>query len=122
LTFTPNTDFNGNVSFTWNGYDGTAYADTNAQVSLTVEAIANPEPSPEPSPQRVNPEINPQPSLDNDLFPIPSDRIPQFTNLNIPLSSNNTSNNNTTDSTALPEPPAIPPEPTTDLKNIPSPS
>jgi Ca2+-binding RTX toxin-like protein len=39
LTFTPNADFNGSDSFTWNGFDGTAYAATNSTVNLTINSV-----------------------------------------------------------------------------------
>ncbi|WP_373276150.1 putative Ig domain-containing protein [Microcystis aeruginosa] len=39
LTFTPNTNFNGNVSFSWNGFDGTVYADNSATVNITVNPV-----------------------------------------------------------------------------------
>jgi large repetitive protein len=39
LTFTPNSNFNGNVSFGWNGSDGTTYAVTGANVNLTITAV-----------------------------------------------------------------------------------
>ncbi|MCZ8226657.1 MAG: Ig-like domain-containing protein, partial [Microcystis sp. LE19-84.1B] len=39
LTFTPNTNFNGNVSFSWNGFDGTVYADNAATVNITVNPV-----------------------------------------------------------------------------------
>jgi hypothetical protein len=39
LTFTPNTDFNGNTSFTWNGYDGQKYAVSDAEVNLNIVSI-----------------------------------------------------------------------------------
>ena len=39
LTFVPFPDFNGEVAFAWNGYDGTAYAADDATVAITVEAV-----------------------------------------------------------------------------------
>ncbi|WP_262487580.1 tandem-95 repeat protein [Chitinophaga rupis] len=36
ITYTPDADFNGSDSFTWNGSDGTAYAATSAAVNITV--------------------------------------------------------------------------------------
>ena len=39
LTFEPNANFNGATSFTWNGSDGTAYADNPATVALSLEAV-----------------------------------------------------------------------------------
>ncbi|MBW4680306.1 MAG: tandem-95 repeat protein [Microcoleus vaginatus WJT46-NPBG5] len=39
LTFTPNANFNGNVSFDWNGFDGIAYATTNATVNLNITPV-----------------------------------------------------------------------------------
>ena len=39
LTFTPAANFNGTVSFGWNGSDGTDYASTNANVNLTFAAV-----------------------------------------------------------------------------------
>ena len=39
LTFTPDADFNGSTSFTWNGSDGQVYADADATVNLTVNAV-----------------------------------------------------------------------------------
>jgi large repetitive protein len=39
LTFTPNADFNGSVSFAWNGFDGTVYAVTPAAVNMTVNPV-----------------------------------------------------------------------------------
>ncbi|MCT7989543.1 DUF4347 domain-containing protein [Laspinema olomoucense] len=45
LSFVPNNNFNGPVSFTWNGFDGTDYAKTPSTVNLTINApptLANP--------------------------------------------------------------------------------
>ncbi|MBD2461517.1 tandem-95 repeat protein [Oscillatoria sp. FACHB-1407] len=42
LTFTPNTNFGGTISFGWNGSDGTLYAATAATVNITVNAIDDP--------------------------------------------------------------------------------
>jgi Ca2+-binding RTX toxin-like protein len=39
LTFEPDTDFNGNISFSWNGFDGTSYATNPAQVNLTINSV-----------------------------------------------------------------------------------
>ncbi|WP_404786142.1 cadherin-like domain-containing protein [Altericista sp. CCNU0014] len=39
LTFTPNPNFNGTVSFNWNGFDGTTYAETAATVNLTILSV-----------------------------------------------------------------------------------
>ena len=39
LTFTPDANFNGTTSFSWNGFDGSVYADTNATVNLTVRSV-----------------------------------------------------------------------------------
>jgi Ca2+-binding RTX toxin-like protein len=39
LTFTPTANFNGTVSFGWNGSDGTVYAVTGGSVNLTVNAV-----------------------------------------------------------------------------------
>ncbi|NCQ97002.1 MAG: hypothetical protein GPJ13_17845, partial [Microcystis aeruginosa W11-06] len=39
LTFTPNTNFNGNITFNWNGYDGTVYAVNPATVNITVNSV-----------------------------------------------------------------------------------
>lgn len=36
LTFTPDSDWNGMTSFTWNGSDGTAYAALDASVNITI--------------------------------------------------------------------------------------
>ena len=41
LTLVPAADFTGEISFTWNGFDGTAYADTPATVTLTVDPADN---------------------------------------------------------------------------------
>ena len=41
LTFVPATDFNGEVSFAWNGSDGTSYADENAAVTITLAPVAD---------------------------------------------------------------------------------
>ena len=37
LTFVPAPDFNGEVSFAWNGFDGTSYAADDATVNITLE-------------------------------------------------------------------------------------
>ena len=42
LTFTPDVNFNGNTSFTWNGFDGKIYADTDATVNLNIGLINAP--------------------------------------------------------------------------------
>lgn len=42
LTFVPNTNWNGNTSFSWNGYDGTVYATSSANVNITVNAVNDP--------------------------------------------------------------------------------
>ncbi|HEY9691428.1 MAG TPA: FG-GAP-like repeat-containing protein [Oculatellaceae cyanobacterium] len=39
LSFIPKTNYNGTDSFTWNGYDGTTYANTGAAVNLSVAAV-----------------------------------------------------------------------------------
>jgi hypothetical protein len=39
LTFTPHTDFNGAVSFGWNGFDGSGYATNNTSVNLTINPV-----------------------------------------------------------------------------------
>jgi hypothetical protein len=39
LTFTPDPNFNGNVSFGWNGFDGTSYSNTPALVTLAIASI-----------------------------------------------------------------------------------
>jgi gliding motility-associated-like protein len=39
LTFVPNTDWNGNTSFSWNGFDGIVYAASDANVNITVNAV-----------------------------------------------------------------------------------
>ncbi|MBD1939041.1 putative Ig domain-containing protein [Microcoleus sp. FACHB-68] len=39
LSFSPSANFNGNISFNWNGFDGTAYAAADATVNLTVSAV-----------------------------------------------------------------------------------
>ncbi|GBF78819.1 S8 family serine peptidase [Aphanothece sacrum] len=39
LTFVPNTNFNGNISFNWNGFEGTVYATNFATVNITVNAV-----------------------------------------------------------------------------------
>ncbi|MEQ9439569.1 MAG: tandem-95 repeat protein, partial [Cyclobacteriaceae bacterium] len=41
LTFEPNANFNGTDAFSWNGFDGTAYATDPAAVTLTVGAVAD---------------------------------------------------------------------------------
>ena len=47
LTFVPAADFTGEISFTWNGSDGTAYADNPATVSLTINPADNTAPTAE---------------------------------------------------------------------------
>ena len=47
LRFVPAADFTGEISFTWNGYDGTAYADNPATVSLTINPADNTAPTAE---------------------------------------------------------------------------
>ncbi|MEQ9426496.1 MAG: Ig-like domain-containing protein [Cyclobacteriaceae bacterium] len=44
LTFLPSSDFNGSATFDWNGNDGTAYANSDATVTITIDAV-NDEPS-----------------------------------------------------------------------------
>jgi gliding motility-associated-like protein len=39
LTFMPDPNWNGNTSFGWNGFDGTVYALTSANVNITVNAV-----------------------------------------------------------------------------------
>jgi uncharacterized repeat protein (TIGR01451 family)/gliding motility-associated-like protein len=39
LTFVPNANWNGSTSFGWNGFDGTVWADSNASVNITVNAV-----------------------------------------------------------------------------------
>jgi large repetitive protein len=39
LTFVPDTDWNGDTSFSWNGSDGTAYAAIAANVDITIAAV-----------------------------------------------------------------------------------
>jgi RHS repeat-associated protein len=39
LSFTPNPNFNGNLSFAWNGFDGTAYANTAETVNLAIAPV-----------------------------------------------------------------------------------
>jgi len=39
LTFAPNANFNGNTTFSWNGFDGTVYALNTANVNITVAAV-----------------------------------------------------------------------------------
>ena len=39
ITFVPALNFNGNVSFKWNGSDGTAYATTDEDVNITINAV-----------------------------------------------------------------------------------
>jgi gliding motility-associated-like protein len=41
LAFIPNTGYNGNASFTWNGEDGSLYAASNADVNVSISAIPN---------------------------------------------------------------------------------
>ncbi|MCT7967693.1 DUF4347 domain-containing protein, partial [Laspinema sp. D1] len=42
LSFVPNENFNGPVSFTWNGFDGTDYATTESTVNLNLNANTPP--------------------------------------------------------------------------------
>jgi myo-inositol-hexaphosphate 3-phosphohydrolase len=39
LVFTPTANFNGNTNFSWNGFDGTVYATTDATVNIAVGAV-----------------------------------------------------------------------------------
>ncbi|MBE9242639.1 beta strand repeat-containing protein [Synechocystis salina] len=39
LTFVPNANFNGNTSFSWNGFDGTNYANAAATVAIAITAV-----------------------------------------------------------------------------------
>ncbi|BDA70158.1 hypothetical protein CAL7716_043240 [Calothrix sp. PCC 7716] len=39
LTFTPNPNFNGSVSFSWNGFDGSRYSIGNAPVSISISPV-----------------------------------------------------------------------------------
>ncbi len=39
LTLVPDANWNGNTSFGWNGFDGTVYANTGANVNITVNAV-----------------------------------------------------------------------------------
>lgn len=39
LTYTPEADWNGTITFRWNGYDGTAYALTEAVVTVIVNSV-----------------------------------------------------------------------------------
>jgi uncharacterized delta-60 repeat protein len=39
LTFTPNANYNGSLSFGWNGFDGTTYAVTAGSVNVTINGI-----------------------------------------------------------------------------------
>ncbi|RZK75305.1 MAG: tandem-95 repeat protein, partial [Pedobacter sp.] len=39
ITFTPATNWNGTTSFQWNGFDGTSYATTPANVNITITAV-----------------------------------------------------------------------------------
>ncbi|NCS04918.1 MAG: hypothetical protein GPJ06_24160, partial [Microcystis aeruginosa G13-11] len=39
LTFSPNTNFNGNITFSWNGFDGSVYADNAATANITVNPV-----------------------------------------------------------------------------------
>jgi Ca2+-binding RTX toxin-like protein len=41
LTFTPNANFNGSVSFGWNGFDGSIYAATGAIANITISSPTN---------------------------------------------------------------------------------
>jgi len=102
LTFTPNADFNGNVSFTWNGSDGKTYAVAAAKVDLIISNVDEPPVD--------------EPPVNSGLFTVSPSQVLPFTGLSsiLPSESSNNSQNNTT----LPEPSAIPPEPTIDLVNI----
>jgi RHS repeat-associated protein len=42
LTFTPTLNFNGTISFSWNGFDGTTYAALPALVNLMITAVNDP--------------------------------------------------------------------------------
>jgi gliding motility-associated-like protein len=42
LVFVPHANWNGNTSFGWNGFDGTSYAASNANVNITVNAVNDP--------------------------------------------------------------------------------
>lgn len=39
ITFEPNANFNGSVSFKWNGFDGTTYADLDGNVNITIVPV-----------------------------------------------------------------------------------
>jgi Ca2+-binding RTX toxin-like protein len=39
LAFEPSSNFNGNITFNWNGFDGTTYAANPAQVNLTINPV-----------------------------------------------------------------------------------
>ncbi len=39
FTFTPVANFNGNTSLTWNGFDGTTYANSDAAININVAAV-----------------------------------------------------------------------------------
>ncbi|MDQ8003742.1 MAG: Ig-like domain-containing protein [Pedobacter sp.] len=39
ITFVPNANWNGSTSFRWNGFDGTTYANVNALVNITIDAV-----------------------------------------------------------------------------------
>ena len=41
LTYDPNTNWTGDTSFTWKGYDGTAYSSDAANVDITISASGN---------------------------------------------------------------------------------
>lgn len=42
LSFVPDADWNGSTSFVWNGYDGTEYALSTANVNITVNPVNDP--------------------------------------------------------------------------------
>ncbi|MFB2896535.1 Calx-beta domain-containing protein, partial [Aerosakkonemataceae cyanobacterium BLCC-F50] len=42
LRFTPATGWNGTTNFTWKGFDGVAYSNTDATVNLTINRVNNP--------------------------------------------------------------------------------
>ncbi|RZJ99203.1 MAG: tandem-95 repeat protein, partial [Novosphingobium sp.] len=39
ITFVPSANFNGNTAFKWNGFDGTTYADLDANVNITITPV-----------------------------------------------------------------------------------
>ncbi|OKH52129.1 hypothetical protein NIES2101_15960 [Calothrix sp. HK-06] len=39
LTFTPSANFNGNVNFNWNGFDGSAYAANDETITITISPV-----------------------------------------------------------------------------------